>query len=182
MIVIGVLLSLLPVQFQQPSKSSPATPEGVVTAYYSSFKQLDWHGCTKLMSPAGLESLKKAFLIIARKPDAKPMILDMFKKKSISEVESLSGAEIAEGVLSAILPKNGPNAPLMKQMTVEPLGHVMEGQTAHVVVRMGMPSGGSKRTNMIVQSVDKVGNQWLLPVPSDLKNGLNLLGSPPPNR
>jgi len=177
--IVWLMLSFLPLQFQQPAQS---TPEAAVTAYYASFSKLDWHGCTKLMSQPALDEMKKAFLAIAHKPEAQKTVLALLKKQSMAEVDRLSGAQIVEGVLAAILPENGPSAPFLKQMKVDVLGHVNEGDTAHVVIRMRMPEDGDRKTNATVQSVDKIGNQWWLRIPSEIMGGLNTIVSRQPNR
>ncbi|MBB4637025.1 hypothetical protein [Longimicrobium terrae] len=140
--------------------SAQETPERVMERYFATFQTGDFAGNAAMMDPAALEELKAAMVGLANLagPESAEQMEEMFSVHSPDELKALSAPALYERMLASVL--RGEMRELLSGATIRVMGHVMEGDTAHVVYRMNMTARGTSINQVQVAPLVQVGGAW----------------------
>ena len=171
--VIAAVLCVLPVR-----AAAQDTPEQVVERYFATFKTGDFAGNAAMMDPAALEELKTAMVGLSNLagPDAAEQLEEMFAVHSPDELKALPASALYERMLASVL--RGEMRELLSGATIRVMGHVMEGDTAHVVYRMNMSMRGTTINQVQVAPLVRVGGAWKVLLTGSFANMIGALPAP----
>jgi hypothetical protein len=136
------------------------TPERVMERYFATFQTGDFAGNAAMMDPAALEELKTAMVGLANLagPESAEQMEEMFAVHSPDELKALPAPALYQRMLASVL--RGEMRELLSGATIRVMGHVMEGDTAHVVYRMNMTTRGTTINQVQVAPLVQVGGAW----------------------
>ena len=143
--------------------AAQATPEETVMAFFETFRTGDYAANAAMMDPAALEQLKATMVGFASLPGAEgdETFGRMFGVKTAEEMRALPAAELYARMLRGTLGADEVRE-MMSLLQARPLGHVMEGDTAHVVYRMKMSMNGADVEQVQVAPMVRVDGTWKL--------------------
>jgi hypothetical protein len=160
------------------------TPEGMIKLYFDAFKSGDHERMAANMHPDELEKLKKELLpVVARGIEGAQsgMTRDQYALTLFADSEDIeiitneSPAEFFVRFMSWINRMN----PMLKNTiggaSIETVGHLMEGDLAHVVYRVMINMSGTRMTQLSVMSVKKSGDEWKLMMSGEIEGMGKLL-------
>lgn len=144
-----------------PRLRAQATPEQVVQRYFDTFKAGDFAANAAMMDPAALDELKQGIVAAASIPGAAedPEFQANFGVRSLDELKAMPPQLLYQRMLTTVLGQ-GEMRELLGGSQVSVLGHVMEGDTAHVVYRMRMNALGVNLDQVQVAPLRQVGGEW----------------------
>lgn len=141
----------------------PGTPEEALTAYYGAFYGGEWEKTAAMMHPDALNDVLDLVRSIAQANETSKSSLQaaMGNGFSLDTLDRVDPRRVYTAFLGAIM-----QIPSMKQLfansTVQIVGSVLEGETAHVVIRMRLSVAGSKPAEtMHVHSARLYNGRWM---------------------
>lgn len=160
------------------------TPETLLVEYFNAFKTGDLDVMSKIMHEEELEKLKREMMPVVERGinSVKSGIgQDEVAKRLFSEDDDVEAIRAESSPMFFIrfmewvyeLNPNMKNA--MSGATVQPIGHVMEGETAHVVYRVSIEMAGTKFNQVTVMSARKSGDEWKLMLTGEIEGMGKLL-------
>jgi hypothetical protein len=157
LLVAGLLMAPMALAAQD-------TPEQVVQRYFDTFKNDDFAANAAMMDPAALAELKTTMVGLADATgvatnETQAHLRETFGVQNTAELRALEPAMLYERMLRSVLGQ-GDVRELLSAARVNALGHVLEGDTAHVVYRMSMEVMGNKVDQVQVSPVRRVDGQW----------------------
>jgi len=152
------------------------TPEQAAERYFAATKAMDWTATAAMMHPRALQSMKTMFVDLASLDTAGTVIPPMLGVKA-DELAALPSERVYERVLNMITRMQPQAAELMRGASFDVVGHVMEGDTAHVVYRMKMSVEGAPITQTSVVSFLREGGEWRGLLTGDIQNMISGLRS-----
>ena len=157
LLVAGLLLAPMVSAAQE-------TPEQVVQRYFDTFKSGDFAANAAMMDPAALAELKTAMVGVAdatgvSADETQAHLRETFGVQNTAELRALEPAVLYERMLRSVLGQ-GEMREVLSAARVNALGHVLEGDTAHVVYRMSMQVMGNSIDQVQVAPVRRVDGQW----------------------
>ncbi len=158
LLVAGLLLAPM------TTLAAQETPEQVVQRYFDTFKSGDFAANAVMMDPAALAELKTTMVGLAdatgvSADDTQAHLRETFGVQNTAELRALEPAMLYERMLRSVLGQ-GDVREVLSAARVNVLGHVLEGDTAHVVYRMSMDVMGNKIDQVQVSPVRRVDGQW----------------------
>jgi len=159
-----VLLALIPRLL-----SAQQTPEQAAERYFAATKAMDWSATAAMMHPQALQSMKSMFVELASLDSAGTMIRPMLGVQP-DELAALPPARVYERVLNMITRMQPQAIEAMRGASFDVVGHVMEGDTAHVVYRLRMAVEGNTVTQTSVLSLARDGGDWRGLLTGDIQN------------
>ncbi|HEX8392339.1 MAG TPA: hypothetical protein VF665_08300 [Longimicrobium sp.] len=155
-VAVAAALCVLPVR----ASAQELTPEQAVERYFSTFKTGDFGANAAMMDPAALEELKTAMTQLATVAGSEgaEQLEEMFGVTSAEQLRGLTAAALYERMLASVV--KGEMRELLSNATIRVMGHVMEGDTAHVVYRMNMNMRGTTINQVQVAPLIRVGGAW----------------------
>lgn len=140
------------------------TPEQVVQRYFDTFKSGDFTANAAMMDPAALIELRDMMASMAAASgvaadETQAELREMFGVDNATQLRALEPAVLYERMLRSVL-GDGEMREVMNGADVRVLGHVLEGDTAHVVYRMKMAVMGTSIDQVQVSPVRRVDGQW----------------------
>jgi len=160
------------------------TPESLLVEYFNAFKTGDLETMSAIMHDEELEKLKKEMLPVVERGinSVKSGIgQDQVAKRLFSESDDIEAirAESAKmffiRFMEWVYVLNPSMKTAMSGATVQPIGHVMEGEVAHVVYRVGVEMAGTKFNQVTVMSAKKSGDEWKLMLTGEIEGMGKLL-------
>lgn len=160
------------------------TPESLLVEYFNAFKTGDIETMSKIMHEAELEKLKKEMLPVVERGinSVKSGIgQDVVAKRLFSEDDDIEAirAESAQMFFIRFMEwvhELNPNMKTaMSGATVQAIGHVLEGEIAHVVYRVNVEMAGTKFNQVTVMSARKSGDEWKLMLTGEIEGMGKLL-------
>jgi hypothetical protein len=157
LLVAGLLLAPMALAAQE-------TPEQVVQRYFQTFASGDFAANAAMMDPAALAELKTMMVNFAEATgvaadETQAHLRETFGVQNTAELRALEPAMLYERMLRSVLGQ-GEMREFLSAARVNALGHVLEGDTAHVVYRMTMEMMGNKVDQVQVSPVRRVDGQW----------------------
>lgn len=160
------------------------TPEEMITLYFDAFKAGNYELMSANMHADELAKLQKELLpVVARGIDA---------AQSGATKDELAMKLFADSESYEVISKESPEAffirfmnwlnrmnPMMKNTlagsSIATVGHVTEGDLAHVVYRVSVNIAGTRMTQLNVMSVKKDGEDWKLMMSGEIEGMGKLL-------
>lgn len=157
LLVAGLLLAPIALAAQE-------TPEQVVQRYFDTFKSGDFAANAVMMDPAALAELKTTMVGLAdatgvAADETQAHLRETFGVQNTAELRALEPATLYERMLRSVLGQ-GDMREILSAARVNALGHVLEGDTAHVVYRMSMQVMGNSIDQVQVAPVRRVDGRW----------------------
>jgi hypothetical protein len=157
LLVSGLLLAPTALAAQE-------TPEAVVQRYFETFKNGDFAANAAMMDPAALAELRTTMVGMANatgvsRDETQAHLRETFGVQNTAELGALEPALLYERMLRSVLGQ-GDVREVLAAARVNVLGHVLEGDTAHVVYRMSMQVMGNSIDQVQVAPVRRVDGQW----------------------
>ena len=157
LLAAGLLLAPMALAAQE-------TPEQVVQRYFETFRNGDFAANAAMMDPAALGELKTTMVGFAEATgvsgdETQAHLRETFGVQNTAELRALDPAVLYERMLRSVLGQ-GDVREFLSAARVNALGHVPEGDTAHVVYRMSMEVMGNKIDQVQVAPVRRVDGQW----------------------
>ena len=188
---VSLLLSvfLIAARSAEPAKAAKPTaagekPEEVAHTYIRAMADLHLNVVADTMHPSALDGFQKILIKIAdgiaaapddRKPPAR-VINALFGESGMATVKTEPPRDIFVRFMSNLTTF----VPQIREMTAgseyQVLGHVEEGNLAHVVFRATLRRGTTEMTKMEVLSLKRDGEQWKVLLTDDLADLVSGLG------
>lgn len=146
------------------------TPEQAAERYFAATRAMDWNATAAMMHPRALESMKSMFVELATLDSAGTVIGPMLGVRPGEQLASVPAARVYERLLNTITRMQPQAAQAMAGSSFDIVGHVMEGDTAHVVYRMKMSVEGAPITQTSVVSFLRDGGEWRGLLTGDVQN------------
>jgi len=160
------------------------TPEALLAEYFTAFKAGDLETMSKIMHENDLEKLKREMMPVVERGinSVKSGIgQDEVAKRLFSEDDDVEAirAESAQMFFIRFMEWVHELNPNMKSAmsgaTIQPIGHVMDGEVAHVVYRVSVEMAGTKFNQVTVMSAKKSGDEWKLMLTGEIEGMGKLL-------
>jgi hypothetical protein len=166
-IVLGLLvLVAAPARAQQ----TPGTPEAAAQQYVDALRAGDYGRVAGLTHPDAMRQFKAAMSAMVAMDSSGEALSALFSVRTRAEFDALPPQEVFARMMKQVVETRPGFGALMSSMTADILGHVTENSdTAHVVYRMHMSSGGVSVAKMDVISMQRSGGQWLALLSGDLQ-------------
>lgn len=146
-----------------------------IETYYTAFGNGDWQSVVTMMHPEALESFKSTFVGIFKSlPEGANRTQGLqllFNVDSLSQFEILSPKEIFSSLMTNMLAINPGLFDMMKNMSVEYIGSVTEGEDLlHCVIRTKLAAEGKEMASVQVMSFKKYEGKWMALLTGDLES------------
>ncbi len=151
------------------------TPEQAAERYFAATKAMDWNATAAMMHPRALQSMKSMFVELATLDSAGTMIAPMLGVGPGESLASVPPARVYERLLNTITRMQPETMEAMRGSSFDVVGHVMEGDTAHVVYRLRMSVMGTQVTQTSVFSLLRDGGEWRGLLTGDIQNMVSSL-------
>lgn len=146
-----------------------STPEAATVSLVDLIRAADYAGMADLMHPEALAELRELFGPILEAEEMAELRHEVFGTSSTEEATALSGRDIYETIISFALGADPATSAAMQSMEADVVGHLMEGDTAHVVYRMNMNVEGFEMSQTAVASYRQHEGRWLGLLTADLR-------------
>lgn len=153
------------------------TPEQVVERYYDTFRSGDYAANAAMMDPAALEELKStvAQLVETVGDEGSDELRATFGVGSAAELRALAPEALYERMLRSTLGDEEMRE-ILQQAEIRVLGHVPEGEVAHVVYRMRVSFGGVEVDQVQIAPVRRTPEGWRVMLTGSLAGMMQGLG------
>ncbi|MGD8241019.1 MAG: thioredoxin family protein, partial [Armatimonadota bacterium] len=138
-----------------------ATPEAAAEGLVAALREGDWDGMAERMHPAALAELRQFLEPIFRIPEAEELRTVVFGTGSEAALLEMPDGRLYADFLRFAMTQDPRLVSSLATAQVEVLGHLMEGDTAHVVSRFTMTVEGITMSRMDVSSFRQHDAQWL---------------------
>jgi len=175
LVLAAALLAPVGLAAQDAANHAPArppdasTPEAATLSLVESIRAADYERMADLMHPDALEELRRLFEPILEAPEMADFRQEIFGVSSTDSATALSGRAIYETIISFALGSDPATAAAMQSVRAEVVGHVAEGDTAHVVYRMNMNVEGFELAQTAVASFREHEGRWLGLLTADIR-------------
>ncbi len=146
-----------------------ATPEQAAAEYFAAFRKGDLNAVAASMHPDELVSFKATMLPVIEKGMAiKDPRADLMNLRQIAGADGLEGLKAMTDeaffarFMGWLFEQNPMLQTSMAGADVTPIGHVREGDKAHVVYRMDMDVLGSRISQVTAISLKQFNDSWRL--------------------
>ena len=164
MVLAAVLAMALP-----HGAAAQETPEQVAERYLSSMKARDWAANAALVHPAELDSIKAAFMDVARSDTSTAGLRALFNVSSARELEALPPAQVYQRFVGSTVGQQAEMTQFLSTAVFKVLGHVTEGDSAYVVYRVSATGAGGPMSQVTVMSLRRDGAAWKTRLTDELR-------------
>jgi hypothetical protein len=145
------------------------TPEQVAERYLSSMKARDWAANAALVHPAELDSIKAAFVDVARSDTSTAGLRALFSVSTARELEALPPAQVYQRFVASTVGQQAEMTQFLSTAVFKVLGHVTEGDSAYVVYRVSATGAGGAMSQVTVMSLRRDGTAWKTRLTDELR-------------
>lgn len=145
-----------------------STPEATTVAMVTALKAQDWDASVELMHPEALEELRGLFLPILQHAETAE-VRGMFGVATPEEAASLTGADVYRSLMALSTSGDPTTAAALRSVEADVVGHLMEGDTAHVVYHLKMQVDEIPFSQTAVASLRQHDGRWLGLLTADLR-------------
>jgi hypothetical protein len=149
--------------------AAQAAPEQVAERYFRATQAGDWPAAAAMMHPRALDDFKRMIADLAAVDDEDEEFPRLFGLHT-GEVGGMPPAQLYARVVERIQSLQEGLDEMMKNATFTVLGHVLEGDTAHVVYRLNTRAMGAPVSQTSVVSMRRDGGEWKPMLNADLQN------------
>jgi hypothetical protein len=154
--VAALSASSLPARAQD----RPETPEAVTRQFGAAMRANDWVGTAQLMHPDALAHFRGMFLPILRADTSGQLCQRLFATTSSAEIAALPDVELFARFFRTLVSGTPELGGMFAGADMVPVGHVREGDDAHVVFRMKVAADGVTITKVQAMSLRRSGLTW----------------------
>jgi hypothetical protein len=151
------------------------TPEQVAERYLATMKAKDWAGNAALVHPAELDSLKAAFMDVARSDTSTAGLRAIFNVSSARELEALPPAQVYARFVGATVGQQEEMTRFLSSAVFRVLGHVTEADSVYVVYRVTATVASGPMTQVTVMSLRRDGAAWRTRLTDELRSTITAL-------
>jgi hypothetical protein len=148
----------------QNASGGNVTPEQVAESYITALKEDRMDDVAGYMHPEALESFRNLLLPLldaATKRKKEKEVLMIFKGvSSVKALKKLDSKKFFEAFLVGVMRVKPDLRATLAKADVRVLGHVMQGDTAHVVYRITMDPEGTPINNVTLVSLRASASGW----------------------
>ena len=165
-LVLGIVAA--PAAFAQEAAPDTSTPEATTVAMVTALKAQDWDASAGLMHPEALDELRGLFLPILQHAETAE-VREMFGVATPEEAASLTGADVYRTLMMLSTSADPTTAAALQSVDADVVGHLMEGDTAHVVYHLKMQVDEIPFSQTAVASLRQHDGRWLGLLTADLR-------------
>ena len=142
------------------AQGRPETPETVTRQFGAAMRANDWVGTAELMHPDALAHFREMFIPIVSAYPSGRLCNRLFATTSPAEVAALSNTELFARFFRTLVSGEPELSGMFAGKDLVPVGHVVEGNDAHVVFRMKVAADGVMITKVQAMSLRRMGATW----------------------
>ena len=168
---IRTLAALLPALFAiaAPRVAAAQTPEQVAERYLATMKAKDWAANAALVHPAELDSIKAAFVDVARSDTSTAGLRAIFQVGSAAELQALPPVQVYARFVGATVGGQAEMQQFLASASFKVLGHVDEGDSTYVVYRVSGSAAAGVVSQVTVMSLRRDGAGWKTRLTDELR-------------
>jgi hypothetical protein len=155
--------------------AAQATPEQAAAGYFATVRSGDWPANAARTHPQALSTMKAMFVELAGIDTAGVIIGPMLGVQRSAELTAMEPSLVYQRVLNMVMTMQPQVREIVATSTFEPVGHVVEGDTAHVVYRMRAKIEGVDVTQTSVISMRRDAGEWKALLTGDVQNLISAL-------
>jgi hypothetical protein len=163
------LVMLAAVASAGTAQDRPETPEAVTRQFGAAMRANDWVGTAELMHPDALAHFRDMFLPIVTADSTGQLCDRLFATTSAAEVAALPNAELFARFFRTLVSGAPELSGMFAGADLVPIGHVLEGNDAHVVFRMKVAADGVTITKVQAMSLRRSGQTWRVLLSGDFE-------------
>jgi hypothetical protein len=145
------------------------TPAQVAERYLATMKTRDWAANATLVHPAELDSLKAAFVDVARSDTSSAGLRALFNVSTPRELEALPPVQVYQRFVASTVGQQAEMTQFLSSAVFKVLGHVEEGDSAYVVYRVTATASSGPMTQVTVMSLRRVPGGWRTRLTDELR-------------
>ncbi|MFL5541405.1 MAG: hypothetical protein ACJ8J0_20625 [Longimicrobiaceae bacterium] len=169
-LLFATLLAALPA-----AAAAQETPEQVAERYLATMKAKDWAANAALVHPAELDSIKAAFVDVARSDTSTAGLRALFNVTSARELEALPPAQVYARFVASTVGSQAEMTQFLSTAVFHVLGHVSEGDSVYVVYRVRATGAGGPVSQVTVMSLRRDGAGWKTRLTDELQTTIGAL-------
>src|SRR5687768_4995350 len=158
-----------------PCAAAAQTPEQEAERYLATMKARDWAGNGALVHPAELDSLKAAFMDVARSDTSTAGLRAIFNVSSARELEALPAVQVYARFVGATVGQQEEMTRFLSSAAFKVLGHVSEADSVYVVYRVTATAASGPMTQVTVMSLRRDGAAWKTRLTDELRSTITAL-------
>lgn len=147
-----LMLSLAMIAPVRAAAQEADSPEAAARAFAARLRAADWDGMAALMHPAALAEFRQMLAPVLEHPAGGQIRHVLFGVSEPDSLTILTDARLFGRFIGAVLSQDADMLAAVRDADVQIIGHVMEGDTAHVVSRSSLDYDGMPMTQMEVSS------------------------------
>jgi len=151
------------------------TPEQVAERYLSTMKARNWAANAALVHPEELDSIKAAFVDVARSDTSTAGLRALFNVSTARELEALTPVQVYERFVASTVGQQAEMTQFLASAVFKVLGHVAEGDSVYVVYRVSATGAGGPMTQVTVMSLRRSGAGWKTRLTDELRGTIAAL-------
>ena len=136
------------------------SPEAAARAFAARLGAGDWDGMAALMHPTALAEFRQMLAPVLDHPAGGQIREVLFGSSEPDSLTALTDARLFGRFIGAVLSQDADMLAAVRDADVQIVGHVMEGDTAHVVSRSSLDYEGMEMTQMEVSSFVPHEGRW----------------------
>ncbi len=151
------------------------SPEELVTRYFDRVRAGDSRAVAELMHEEELASLRDSLLplftaVSAADSEPPPIFDHFYQGDDVETIRKDSPERFFARVMEFFMAVQPEAVDALREATVTPLGHVLEGDMAHVVYRLYADTPRARIDRLVIMSASREGAGWRLMLPSEIEN------------
>lgn len=171
-----VLIFALACALAPTSPAQPSTPEEVAVAYTEAITAGDLALASQFFHPDALSQFKDFFIEIAHLDVDDTEDFESVFGFELAEIESMTPEVAFQVFMGFVLGEHEELAMMLQDMTLEVIGHVMEGEDlAHVVSRNRIQLFGFQYEQVDVVSLQLHEGQWMMLLSAELAGMIEMM-------
>ena len=170
MAILAALLMALPC-----AAAAQETPEQVAERYLASMKARDWAAHAALVHPAELDSIKAAFMDVARSDTSTAGLRALFNVGTAAELQALPPQQVYQRFVASTVGEQAEMRQFLASAVFKVLGHVAEGDSVYVVYRVSATGAGGPMSQVTVMSLRRDGTGWKTRLTDELRATITAL-------
>ncbi|HKP75517.1 MAG TPA: hypothetical protein VJT67_08230, partial [Longimicrobiaceae bacterium] len=145
------------------------TPEQVAERYLATMKARDWAANAAMVHPAELDSIKAAFMDVARSDTSTAGLRAIFQVGSAAELQALPAVQVYARFVGSTVGSQEEMRRFLESATFKVLGHVDEGDSTYVVYRVVGTGASGPMSQVTVMSLRRDGAAWKTRLTDELR-------------
>jgi hypothetical protein len=138
------------------------TPEEVTRQYLDAMRQREWSEIARLTHPDAIAELRSLLepLFVSALPEADDFRQEFLGVRTPTEAQALSDATVFINFVRLMSGRVPALDDALRTAVIDPIGHVLRGDTAFVVFRSTTTVEGMPVSNLAVLSLRRAGDTW----------------------